>query len=322
LPSRRLALLALVVLVTAATAKSAVADTTPADAASDPLFGDPDAAAPGYPDPFEPLNRGTFVLNRGADRWVITPLTTAYTTIVPGVARRSLRRFFANLNSPSIIANDLLQLEWGDAGVTTMRLTLNSTVGLAGFADPATPMGFPEHHSDFGQTLALAGVDSGPYLIMPLLGPTTMRDGLGVLVDFAFRPSTYLLGSTVLAGLFPGVPGVAGIEDQFIYGTIQGGGAGFVTREQHAEQLRALEESSVDYYATLRSAYYQTRQAAIWDRRGHHKPSSPPPTAVRLCQPRGPRFSPVSKFPAPRSRRDRSRRCSPIAAAPARSPSP
>jgi len=316
-PSHCFALLALVVLVAAAAPRHAGAGTTPADAADDPVFGKADAASPSYPDPFEPMNRSTFALNRRADRWVITPLTTAYTTVVPGIARRSLRHFFANLNASSIVVNDMLQCEWHDAGVTMMRLTLNSTVGIAGFADPATSMGFPEHHSDFGQTLALRGVPSGPYLIMPLLGPTTMRDGFGVLVDFAFRPTTYLLGSTVLAELFPGVPGVAGIQDQFIYGTIQGGGTGFLTREEHAEQLRALEESSVDYYATLRSAYYQSRQAAIWNRRESHRPpasSSPPPTAaVRPCRPRGPKFSPVGKWPMPRSRTDRSRRCSPIA---------
>jgi phospholipid-binding lipoprotein MlaA len=315
-PSRSVALLAFVILILAGAPPAARAETTPAAGADDPVFGNPDPASRRYPDPFEPVNRGTFALNRGADRWVITPLTTAYTTIVPGIARRSLRRFFANLNSPSIIANDVLQCEWRDAGVSSMRLTLNSTVGVAGLGDPATSMGYPEHHSDFGQTLALRGVPSGPYMIMPLLGPTTMRDGFGVLVDFAFRPSTYLLGSTFLADLFPGVPGVAGIEDQFIYGTIQGGGTGFVTREEHAEQLRALEESSVDYYATLRSAYYQSRQAAIWDRREHHKAalaSSPPPTVARPCQPRGPRFSPAGKWPMPRSRTDRLRRCSPIA---------
>jgi phospholipid-binding lipoprotein MlaA len=287
------------------------AEPAAADLAADPLFGDPNAASPRFPDPLEPVNRGTFAFNRQADRWVIAPVTSAYTKVVPGCVRRSVRRFFANLNSPSIIANDVLQREWRDAGVSTARLVVNSTVGVAGLTDPATRFGFPEHHSDFGQTLALAGVDSGPYLIMPLLGPTTMRDGFGVLVDFAFRPTTYLLGSVVLAELLPGVPGVAGIEDQLIYGTIQSGGTGLVAREENAEQLRALEESSVDFYATLRSAYYQNRQAAIWERREHHKLIREQWVATRPCRLRGPRFSPAGKFPAPRSRRDRSRRCSP-----------
>lgn len=323
-PSYHFALLALLVLGGAARPVRALADTPAAESANDPLFGDPNAAMPGYPDPFEPYNRGIFGFNRRADRWVITPFTTAYTRVVPGVARRSLRRFFANLNSPSIIANDVLQREWHDAGVSTVRLTVNSTLGLAGFGDPATSMGFPEHHSDFGQTLALVGLDSGPYLIMPLLGPTTLRDGFGVLVDFAFRPSTYLLGSAFLAEIVPGVSGAAGLGDQLLYGTIQGGGTGFVAREEHAEQLRALEEGSVDFYATLRSAFYQNRQAAIWNRRAHHKVSAAPasPAAAPPCRLRGRRSFPAGKFPVPRSRRDRSRPCSPSDAAPARSPSP
>ena len=311
----------LAALLLAAAPARGGAEPATADAASDPLFGDPNAPQPAFPDPLEGVNRGTFGFNRKADRWVITPITDAYIRVVPGMARRSLRRFFANLNSPSIIVNDVLQREWRDASVSTARLAINSTIGIAGLGDPATRLGFPAHHSDFGQTLALTGVPSGPYLIMPLLGPTTMRDGFGVLIDFAFRPTTYLLGSVVLAELLPGVPGVAGIQDQFIYGTIQGGGTGFVQREEYAQQLRALEESSVDFYATMRSAYYQNRQGAIWDRREHHRSPSAPPTEARLCQRRGPRFSAAGKFPVPRSRRDRSRRCSPIAAAQARSPS-
>jgi phospholipid-binding lipoprotein MlaA len=319
LPSRGLLLLVLVALAatgrpTPVAAETSAAEANAAEAASDPVFGDPDASLPGFPDPMEGWNRRVFGFNRQADRWVISPLTTAYTAVVPGIARRSLRRFFANLNSPSIIANDVLQCEWHDAGVSTVRLGVNSTIGIAGFADPATPMGFPEHHSDFGQTLALRGVPSGPYMVFPLVGPTTARDGVGTIVDFAFRPTTYLLGSTVLAELLS-VPGAAGIGDQLIYGTIQGGGTGFLEREKHAEELRALEESSVDFYATLRSAYYQSRQAAIWDRREHHKPTAlvseeEPPD--RPCRPRGLRSSPAGKFPVPRSRRDRSRRCSPI----------
>jgi phospholipid-binding lipoprotein MlaA len=247
------------------------------------------------------------------DHWVLTPFTNAYIRVVPGMARRSVRRFFANLNSPSIIANDVLQHEWRDAGVSTARLGINTTIGIAGFGDPATPMGFPEHHSDFGQTLALAGVHSGPYLIMPLLGPTTLRDGFGVLVDFAFRPTTYLFGSAAIAEL-TGLPGTAGIGDQLIYGTIQGGGTGLVEREEHAQQLEALEESSVDFYATMRSAYYQNREAAIWDRREDHRtatasePQSAPP-----CRPGAPRSFPAGKFPVPRSRRDRLPPCSPSA---------
>ena len=289
-------------------------------AAPDPLFED-EGDARSYPDPFEPANRSTFALNRQIDRWFVDPLVRGYILVVPGVVRRSARHFFENLNSPSTIVNDVLQREWRDAGVMTARTVVNSTVGVAGLTDPATSLGLPRHHSDFGQTLALAGVGSGPYVIMPLLGPTTVRDGLGTIVDFAFRPTTYLLGSVALAQIFP-IPGAPGLGDQFIYQTIQGGGTGFVVREENAAQLDALRSSSIDFYATLRNAYAQNREAAIWtDREAHHAIRE---RALRnhLCRPRGPVFSPTGRWLAPRSRRGRSPQCSRSAATPARSPSP
>jgi phospholipid-binding lipoprotein MlaA len=309
-PSRLVCFLLGLLLLAALPAR--VRADTATSAEDEALFGSAGTQS-GFPDPLEGMNRGVFGFNRRVDRWVLTPVTNAYIRVVPGVARRSMRRFFANLNSPSIIANDVLQCEWHDAGVSTARLGINSTIGVAGLGDPATPMGFPEHHSDFGQTMALRGVGSGPYVIMPLLGPTTIRDGFGVLVDFAFRPTTYLFGSAAIAEL-TGLPGAAGIGDQFIYGTIQGGGTGFIAREEHAKQLQALEESSVDFYATMRSAYYQSRQAAIWGRREDHRTATAsPPRSAPPCRPGAPRSFPAGKFPVPRNRRDRSPQCSPSA---------
>jgi phospholipid-binding lipoprotein MlaA len=284
------------------------------DPAHDPLFGDGEAQA--FPDPYEDLNRRIFAANQRMDRWVIDPVTRAYARVVPGAARTALRRFFLNLNSPSVIANDVLQREWRDAGVASGRTLVNTTVGVLGFGDPAASLlGLPRHHSDFGQTLALAGVGSGPYLFTPILGPTTVRDGVGVLVDFAFRPTTYLFGSVAFADF---VPGAAGLGDQLLYGTIQGGGTGFVAREQAAEQLRALEESSVDFYATLRSAYSQTRHAAIWSRREHHRAIREQALRDHLCRPRAPIFSLAGRWQAPRFRPVRAPQCSPSGEAPAR----
>jgi len=317
--SRRLAVSLLALCVGLAPAARVRAAAEVATDPNDPLFGD--LQTPGYPDPLESMNRGTFGANRRIDRYVIDPITRAYIKVVPDRVRMGARRFFLNLNSPSIIANDVLQREWRDAGVTTVRTVVNTTVGILGVMDPAASLlGFARHHSDFGQTLALAGVGSGPYLVIPMLGPTNLRDGLGVLVDFAFRPTTYLFGSAVFADIFA-LPGAAGLGDQLIYGTIQGGGTGFLAREENAEQLRALEESSVDFYASLRSAYYQNREAAIWDRREHHKIIRARVLANRLCRPPGPPFSPSGRWRAPRIRPVRSRPCSPTAAAPARSPS-
>jgi phospholipid-binding lipoprotein MlaA len=226
------------------------------DPLGDPLFDDLDEQPPDFPDPFEGVNRTTLRINDSIDDWLIDPVARVYRFAVPDEARRCLRRLFANLNSPAVLMNDLLQREWRDSGITMARLALNSTVGMAGLFDPAADFGYEPHTSDFGQTLALEGVRSGPYLVVPLLGPTTARDGLGFLVDLMFRPTTYFLGGA----------------DQIVATTVRGGSAGLVVRDANADALRALQESSIDYYAALRNAYYQHRTASIWDRRQHRLP--------------------------------------------------
>jgi phospholipid-binding lipoprotein MlaA len=202
------------------------------------------------PDPMEGLNRRTFWLNRKVDDWLFDPVTRAYRFLCPPIVRDSLRRFVLNINSPPVLINDLLQRRWGDAGVTTGRFLLNTTFGIAGLVDPAAEWGLPGHHADFGQTMAMAGVSSGAYLIVPILGPTTLRDGTGDMIGLFFRPTTYFLGAGEL----------------LTYNVIQGGTAGLIARERNAEGLRRLEESSVDYYAAMRSAYAQSRHAQIWER--------------------------------------------------------
>ena len=203
-----------------------------------------------FPDPLERPNRGIFRFNQGVDDWVFNPIARTYAFVIPLPARCAVRRFLENLNSPGVLVNDLLQQEWKAAGVTTGRFAVNSTVGIGGLFDPATALGLEGHCSDFGQTLALAGVPSGPYLMVPIFGPTTMRDGVGTLMDVLFRPTTYLLG-----------PG-----DQLFYNAMYGGSVGVSVREQNAAGLRMLKISSIDYYAALRNAYYQSRRAEIWRR--------------------------------------------------------
>jgi phospholipid-binding lipoprotein MlaA len=208
---------------------------------------DVEASAAGLPDPLEPLNRLTFRLNLHVDRWVIDPITRAYTFAVPAPARRSIRRAFANLSSPSIFANDALQLRPVDAGVTAARFAINTTAGVGGLFDVADRIGLEGHHADFGQTLALAGVPSGPYLMLPVIGPTTTRDGVGALVDFLFEPTTYIL-----------TPGA-----QLVFASIRGTGSGLSTWETQSDALRALQAASLDFYAALRNAYWQNRVAEI-----------------------------------------------------------
>ena len=195
-------------------------------------------------DPFEPVNRGLLKFNQLVDRLLFDPLTKTYRFFVPEPARRSIRRAFVNLNAPVVLVNDLLQLRFRDAAETLGCFVLNSTVGMAGLFDAGKEAGWKMRHADFGQTLAKIGVGAGPYLVLPILGPSTLRDGFGEVVDQVMHPLTYLVG-----------PG------QMI---MFGGGSGFTMLDAHADALDALEEASIDYYAALRSVYLQNRHAQIW----------------------------------------------------------
>ena len=225
----------------------------------DPLFDEFDlefdSGPVGFPDPIEPVNRGTLKFNEGVDRFIMDPITTVYRFILPEMVRRSIERCFDNIDSTQTLVNDIFQLEWKEAGITTTRLVINTTVGVGGLFDPAKAWGIEGHVSDFGQTLAMAGAPSGPYVILPLLGPSNVRDGLGLGVDALFNPTFFLLGGT----------------DVLFFN----GSSGLTERARHVDELNALKESSIDYYAALRSAYYQNRQAEIWEGREHRRKDLP-----------------------------------------------
>lgn len=240
----------------------------------DPLFDESfdaalDAAPESYPDPLETSNRKILGFNRAVDRFVLDPITEAYQWAVPKPARNAVSRFFLNLGSPRTLVNDCLQLEWKDAGVTTARFVTNSTVGIVGLFDVAEHFGLPGHESDFGQTLALAGTPSGPYLLLPILGPSNLRDGFGVLVDGLFQPVNYVLGpmSVTLGPVILQSPGAI---------LIYGGSSGLTLRDRNYAKLKDLESSSVDYYAAMRSGYYQDRVGQIWGRRSGHRSTHEP----------------------------------------------
>ena len=239
-----------------------------ADDAPDPLFDDFideefDADLSEYPDPIESTNRGTFAFNRQVDKWILDPVTRGYRYAVPRPVRLALSRVFINLGSTKTIVNDFLQLEWKDTAVTTSRLVINTTVGIVGLFDVAAKIGLEAHQSDFGQTLALAGVPSGPYLVIPVLGPATVRDGFGTLIDGFFQPTYYILGPANL---------LIGPTEILLYS----GSSAISTRDRHFLELKALEDSSVDFYAALRSGFYQQRIDEIWGRREGHRTSEEP----------------------------------------------
>ena len=203
-------------------------------------------------DPIEGFNRVVFVFNNGVDLLVWRPVATVYGFVTPRVAKEAVQRFFLNLKGPVIVVNDLLQLEINGAAITTGRFFINTTVGLFGLFDVADFFGLEHHPADFGQTLHAYGLGPGPYLVVPLLGPRTSRDTVGWTVDLFFDPLTYVLGTGAKIAVVAS--------------------AALVKREQLLIPLEELRGTAVDYYAALRSAYYQDR--AIELNRGAPPPSS------------------------------------------------
>jgi phospholipid-binding lipoprotein MlaA len=221
---------------------TAWAELGPIPAETDWLFEDagPD---PAERDPLEPLNRGIFGFNEVVYAWVFNPVATAYQFVVPGPGRRAVRRFFSNLSEPVTIVNDLLRLQPVQAGSSGARFLINTTAGVGGLFDPAAAWGLEAHTSGFGETLAVYRVGSGPYLVVPLMGPSTARDAVGGLVDGILRPDTWLLA--------------AGPR------LVMAAGTGFTSYDMERERFNALRDTSVDFYAALRSAYLLDRDARI-----------------------------------------------------------
>ena len=221
---------------------TAWAELGPIPTETDWLFED-DGPDPAERDPLEPLNRGIFGFNEVVYAWVFSPVATAYQFVVPGPGRRAVRRFFSNLSEPVTIVNDLLRLQPVQAGSSGARFLINTTAGVGGLFDPAAAWGLEAHTSGFGGTLAVYRVGSGPYLVVPLMGPSTARDAFGGLVDGILRPDTWLLA--------------AGPR------LVMAAGTGFTTYDMERERFNALRDTSVDFYAALRSAYLLDRDARI-----------------------------------------------------------
>ena len=203
-------------------------------------------------DPYERFNRGMWAFNSAVDKAAIKPATTVYRTVTPVPARRGISRVFSNLGEPLNFVNNLLQGKPKRAMNSLGRFVVNSTIGVGGLADHATDLGLKPTPEDFGQTFAKHGARNSPYLILPLLGPSTVRDGIGTAVQFALDPTQ--------AGLKE-----AGVSQTGRY--VVTGTRVIDTRSQLIETgVDALLESSADPYATARSAFFQRRSAQIEDR--------------------------------------------------------
>jgi phospholipid-binding lipoprotein MlaA len=194
-------------------------------------------------DPFEGMNRGIFAFNLVFDDYLLRPIAWTYSQVMPERAKTAVNHFLRNLGSPARFANDGMQGAVGDAGNTLMRFLINTTFGVGGLFEVAEDWGFPYKPSDFGTTLHSYGVNAGPYIMIPILGPSTMRDGTGLIVDMALDPFSWLADTPVNGGLL--------------------GGRVLTTRERLLNPLDDMRKSSLDYYATLRSLVYQDRASEL-----------------------------------------------------------
>ena len=197
-------------------------------------------------DPLEPLNRLVFGLNEGVDFLILRPVNTIYRTLVPTPVRKGVANVVYNLASPVIFANDVLQGEGKRAGQTASRFLINTTVGVGGIMDVATKQGIPRHSEDFGQTLAVWGIGSGPYLVLPLIGPSTLRDTAAMAVDGTMDPMTWaLMHEKTAVRLIPTGTQIVVYHDEFL------------------DDAQNMRRSSADFYASVRDVYSQRRQSEI-----------------------------------------------------------
>ncbi len=230
-----------------------------------PPATDPDAVAEyqANNDPLEPTNRFFYRVNDVIDTNVLQPVARGYRYVVPGAVRRSIGHALTNVASPVVFANDVLQGHPRYAAETVTRFVVNSTVGLGGFFDVADDLGLPPHRgAGFGTTLAIWGVGDGPFLFLPLLGPSNVRDTAGLAGNVVLDPFTW--------ASFGGVNALEG--SRF--------GAGAVdTREQLLDPVDQVKKDSLDPYATFRSVYRQSRAAEI-EGAHHDGQPLPPPNAV------------------------------------------
>ncbi|HVV29041.1 MAG TPA: VacJ family lipoprotein [Rhizomicrobium sp.] len=206
----------------------------------------PSAESLAQNDPFEKTNRDIFDFDVKVDHAVARPIARGYRNVVPEFARDGVHNFLTNLNSPVVLANDVLQGEGDKAKNTFGRIVINSTVGIGGLIDVATKLGIPYHDNDFGISMGKAGVAEGSYLVLPFAGPMPPRDLVGNGVDVAFDPLTYARfhGSDTWMVVRFGL----GILD---------------SRAAQLDAVETIERSSIDFYATTRNLYRQSRNAKI-----------------------------------------------------------
>ena len=204
------------------------------------------------------MNRGIFAFNETLDHYVLEPAATAWDFVLPGVVQDSIDDFFTNLNMPVVFANDLLQLKPKAAAYDLARFLQNTVFGLGGFIDIATMVDIPQNDEDFGQTLGVWGVPEGPFLMVPILGPYSLRSGVGEIVDttavaYAYTNLFWMdvvgLNNAETAGASVGVKALELLNLRAIF----------------LEEIEESRRDAFDYYVFIRNAYLQNRRAKVAD---------------------------------------------------------
>ena len=238
-----LALTSLIAFGFAATAQAQAPTTPPPISAPADRGAGPDLS-PARVDPWEKLNRGLFLVGGALDMVAIRPVSIFYKRVTPRPGREGLHNLVTNLNQPVIFVNQVLQLKPKRAAGTLGRFALNSTVGIGGVFDVASGAGLPEHVTNFGQTMGRYGVGQGPYVFLPVFGPSSVRDATGKIVDIfldpidwlSFRDDTYFFTARTVIG---GVDARVAADPVLLY----------------------VQKTATDPYATLRSGYLQNAQS-------------------------------------------------------------
>ena len=201
-------------------------------------------------DPLEPFNRTVYAFNDTVDQMILKPVATGYRAVFPQFVRTGVRNFFSNLDDITGIVNGLLQLKIPQAVSDLGRFLLNSTVGIAGLFDVATHLGLEKHNEDFGQTLGYWGIGSGPYLVLPFLGPSSFRDGIGRVVD-VYTDVVWHIDDVSVRNVLVATRVVS-------------------NREQLLDSEKVLDTAALDRYSFIRDAYLQRRRSLVYD-------GNPPP---------------------------------------------
>lgn len=203
----------------------------------------------GVSDPIQPFNRAMLSFNEILDKVLFNPVVAIYRTVVPEVARKAVHNVLDNVKAPVYLANELLQGDLEGAGTVVKRFAINTTVGVAGLVDVAAKNGTTYQPEDFGQTLAVWGVGPGPYIVWPILGPSTLRDTFGFAGDIAMDPLFWYAYNNEKYALQYGRTGLTLLD----------------TKDRYHDMMEDLRRNSGDLYTSLQSVYMQRRKALIND---------------------------------------------------------